>query len=184
MASLTKEEIVVGQERPPRAEAPPGGGLPDWARGLEEDGRTLLRARTEAERQRWRQAGYLAAVVVNAVLLVIAHGLLRWSIPFLTPAWADVLWAIDLALVGAIVANAVFVTYEEPWFRDLAHIALTALSLVAWHTLVQVFPFEFGDAGVNEFARLTGLLVIMALAVALFVQAIVWIVAQARRALR
>ena len=83
--------------------------------------RALLRARTEAERQRWRQAGYIAAVVINAVLLVIAHTLLRWPIPVITPAWADVLWAIIVLSdkCGVDLARA-FVTTMDDLARTLA----------------------------------------------------------------
>ena len=68
--------------------------------------------------------------------------------------------------------------------RQLAQLGLTVLALVAWLTLVQVFPFDFGGSGANELAHLAGLLVIMALAIAILVQAIVWSVDQTRRALR
>jgi hypothetical protein len=175
---------MIRQEQPPRAESDPGESLSGWARDLEAYGRAVLRARTPEERHRWRQAGYIGVVICNAILLVIAHSLLRWSVPFITPAWADVLWAIDLSLTAGIIANAIFVSYDEPWFRDLVQLALTALALVAWLTLAQVFPFDFGDPGTNDLARLVGLLVVAALAIALLVQTIVWLVDRVRQALR
>jgi hypothetical protein len=172
---------MLTRDRPPRAELRPGESWSDWAQSLEDHGRRILRARTSEEQRSWRQAGYIAAIVVNAILLAVAHSLLGWHVPFITPGWADVLFAIDLSLGGTIVANALYVSYDERWFRDLIKIALTVLSFVACLVVVQVFPFDFGDPLMNWLTHLAGILVVFALAIAMIIQTIVWIVEQIRR---
>lgn len=172
---------MITHDRPSHAELRPGESWSEWARSLEDHGRRVLHAHTTEERHSWRQIGYIAAIVVNAILLAVAHSLLGWHVPFITPAWADVLFAIDLALGGTIVANALFVSYDERWFHELVQIALTALSFVACLVVVQVFPFDFGYQLMNWLTHLVGILVVFALAIAIVVQTIVWLVGQYRR---
>jgi len=181
---LAKEEVMIDQDRPPQTELQSEESGPDWAQGHEEHGRDRWRARTDERRRSLRQSGYIAAVVINAIFLAVVHSLLSWHVPFITSAWPDVLWAIDLSVGGSIVANAVFVAYDERWFRGLVQIGVTALSLVAVLTLVQVFPFDFGSPSWNDLAHFAGDLLVFAIAIAIIVQAIVWIVDQARRAVR
>lgn len=175
---------MVKPGRPIQTGSQPGPGDVDWVRRLEEHGRALWRARPAEERLRWRRYGYIGAIVVNALLLALAHNLLRWDLPYITPAWAEVVWVIDLSLGGAIVANALLFSYDESWFRELAQVVMTGLSLVAWLTIVTVFPFDFGEPQANALVRLIGVIVIVALAIAILVQAVVWIVDQLRRLLR
>jgi hypothetical protein len=178
-SSDRKEETMIQQDRPLQPEGQPS--VSDGRRGREMPGRPIWRTPSEETRYGWRQSGYIIAIVVNAVLMVVAHNLLNWQLPFITPAWADVRWAVDLALSASIVANAVFMSYDRPWFHALVQIALTGLALVVWLALVQVFPFDFGSGRANEVARLAGSLVCFALVIAILVQTIVWIVDQIRR---
>jgi hypothetical protein len=175
---------MIEQDQSPRTEPSSEENWPDWARHRIAHGREVGRGRTDDARQNWRQAGYIGAVVFNAIFLAIAHNLVNWHLPFITPAWDDVVWAIDLSVGGSIVANAVFMGYDERWFRTLVQIPVTMLALVAWITVVQVFPLNFGDTLANDMAHFVGVLVAFALVIAIVVQVIVWIVEQTRRALR
>jgi hypothetical protein len=175
---------MITLNRPPSQGTRPGDRWSDWAQDLEDHARQVLHARTAEERHGWRQVGYVVAIVMSAVLLAIAHNLLVWHVPFVTPAWADVLFAIDLSLGGTIVANALYLSYDEHWFRDFVKITLTALSFIARLVVVQVFPFDFGDQLTNSLAHLVGVLLVFSLAIAVVVQTIVWIVDQVRRDLR
>jgi hypothetical protein len=105
-----------------------------------------------------RHGGYTVELVVNAILLYAAHHLLPWGVPFLTPAFADVLWAIDLSLGAAIIANALFMAYDPAWFRQLSQAGLDFFSLVSTYTLYRVFPFDFELAWWNDVAA--GVLVV------------------------
>jgi hypothetical protein len=160
-----------------------GDSRPGWVRNFEDSGRRWWRRPTEEERARARQAGYVASIVVNAILLVIAHSLPGWGIPFLTPAFADVLWAIDLSLGTTIIANALYFAYDARWFRGLTLIGLTGLSLLSTVVLYRVFPFDFGDASGDDLARLALTMVIFAIVIAIIVQIIAWFAKLVRGAL-
>jgi hypothetical protein len=119
-----------------------------------------------------RRFGYLVAMIVNAVVLTIAHTVLDWGIPFLTPSFRDVLWAIDLSVGATIIANALFIVYDSAWFRHASQIVLDALALVTVYTLYRVFPFDFGMEWANTFAAVSMLLVMIAVGIALVVQTV------------
>jgi hypothetical protein len=121
---------------------------------------------------RWepRHAGYVASVVIDVLLLYAAHNLLAWGVAFVTPAWAEVLWAVDLSLQASIVANALFLVYDAAWFRNLAGVATTGTGLLAGYELYRVFPFELGRW--SDLARLGLLAVLVALGIALVVVAV------------
>jgi hypothetical protein len=59
-----------------------------------------------------RSGGYLLAIVINALLLYVVQHLVAWDVRFITPAWNDVLWAVDLSLQATIVANVLFLIYD------------------------------------------------------------------------
>jgi hypothetical protein len=105
---------------------------------------------SDAPSDQLRLGGYSAELVVNAILLYVAHHLLQWGVPFLTPAFADVLWAIDLSLGATIVANAFFIAYDPDWFKHLCQAALNFFSLISTYTLYRVFPFDFEPVWWND----------------------------------
>jgi len=116
-----------------------------------------------------RHGGYSAELVVNAILLYAAHHLLEWGVPFLTPAFADVLWAIDLSLGAAIIANALFIAYDPAWFKHLSQAALNFFSLVSTYTLYRVFPFDFELAQWNDIVGVLLVVGMVATAIAVIV---------------
>jgi hypothetical protein len=116
-----------------------------------------------------RQGGYSVEVVVNAILLYAAHHLLAWGVPFLTPAFSDVLWAIDLSLGAAIIANALFIAYDPAWFRYLSQACLNLFSLVSTYTLYRVFPFDFEPVGWNDIVGVLLVVVMVATAIGFIV---------------
>lgn len=144
------------------------------------DGAPNLGRIEEPGRERGRRAGYVASIVINFVWLYVAHHLLDWKVPFLTPAFADVLWAIDLSLEATILANLTFLVYDARWFRGLVQIGLTGIAFVVTAILYSWFPFDFGTPVGNELAHLGLVLVMVCLAIAVVVQTIVLIVEQVR----
>ncbi len=87
--------------------------------------------------------GYAIAVLVNIVLLYVFHHLLAWGVPFLTPAFSGVLWAVDLSLGASIAGNVLFLIYDRPWFKHLAQIVMSILAFVSAYVLYRAFPFAF-----------------------------------------
>jgi len=116
--------------------------------------------------------GYVAALVVNAVLLYAAHHLLEWGVPFITPAFDDALWAVTLSLGATLVANALFIAYDAVWFRHVAQVALDGLALLSVYTLYHVFPFAFDAAWLNDCVSIALLFTMIAIATSLTVQVV------------
>jgi hypothetical protein len=137
---------------------------------------------TPEARRRGREVGSVASILINFGLLYAAHNLLAWRVSFVTPAWADVLWAIDLSLQASIVANALFLVYDAGWFRHTLETLTIGCALVATYQLYALFPFELGRW--DALARLGLLGMLLALAIALVVTAVIAVVAGASRAIR
>jgi hypothetical protein len=95
-----------------------------------------------------RRGGYIAAVVVNAVLLWLVHAWPGWeAVPFLTEDTAQVLGLVTASLVVGLVANLVYLLADPAWLTAAGAVVTTAVGLAAAVRLLQVFPFDFGDDG-------------------------------------
>ena len=164
--------LPLGQAQTPRT--------PGWARALDEGGQRLWRRSADEERHGLRIASYVVAVVVNAILIVVVRSIPSWGLPFITPAFGEVLPAIERSLVAAIVANVILCAYDAPSFRHLAQVAMNAFALNATLALVRIFPFDFGSPGGDDLARLTLLLITIAVIIAIFVEVIQMLLALVR----
>jgi hypothetical protein len=116
-----------------------------------------------------RATGYGISIVVNVILLYVAHHLLAWGVPFLTPAFTDVLWAIDLSIGATIVANAIYMAYDPSWLRHVSEIVLDLLALLSVYTIYRVFPFQFEQTWWYQSATLTLLVLMFAILIAVIV---------------
>jgi hypothetical protein len=128
------------------------------------------------ERAGARSGGYVLAIVINAVLLYVVHHLVAWDVRFVTPAWNDVLWAVDLSLQATIVANVLFLVYDARWFHSLVQVVPAGVAVLALWWMYQVFPFDFGSVGMNDLASLGLVLLTIAAAIGTLVSAVVGIV--------
>jgi hypothetical protein len=100
------------------------------------------------EPREWgRTSGYIASIVIDMILLYVVQHLVDWNVPWITPAWSDVVWAVNLSLTASIVANALLLAYDRPWFHRLVEVITTALALVTAYWIYLVFPFNFGCRG-------------------------------------
>ena len=134
----------------------------------ERAGGDTLRAWRETKqylKDEFRQAGYVAAVIVNIVLWYAANNLLRWKVPFITEGFADVLWAINLSLAPSIVGNALFLAFDPRWFRRAVQIVLNLFGLLSAYVLYRVFPFDFGPGPWELGIRLSLGVVIVGIAI-------------------
>lgn len=93
-----------------------------------------------------RRAGYVAALVVNLVLLWVMNNLLAWGWPpFLTDAFSDLLPYVSASLIASAVANAAWVVWDPAWFRHLVQIGVNIISLIVAVKTWQIFPFDFSS---------------------------------------
>ena len=108
----------------------------------------------EDKREKWYD--YILAIVINLIMLFIANNLLYWNLSFIAGSFSEVLWAINLSLIVAIVANVSFVLYDPPWYKIIAKIVMNFTALVAVFTLLTVFPFV-----INQFILALGLTILL-----------------------
>ena len=105
--------------------------------------------RHAARRRRRRsdgRGGYLFGAVVYLLLLFGVNSWPGWeSIPYVTDAAASVLWLVNLSLSLGLLAQLACAVDDSARVRALGVycVALVNIALIA--SLLQVFPFDFGD---------------------------------------
>lgn len=135
--------------------------------GLPEDvhhhGLVLRTRNRKPPTSRSRQAGYVAAIVVNGLIAYAANNLLDWDIvPFLTTDFERVLPAINLSLGITIAVNFLRLAYDAPWFTRITEVISLTFSLAASLRVFRVFPFDF-DGRPAVFEPLFRLMLIVAI---------------------
>ncbi len=131
-----------------------------------------------------RSNGYLAAILVNAVLLYVANNLLGWGFPrFLTSDFGRVLWIINLSLVATIIVNFAYLGFDGNWFKSATQIGLNALTLTVSVRMYQVFPFDFSSYQFDytAIARIVIILTIVGTLAAMIVELVKLATAAAQR---
>ena len=94
-----------------------------------------------------RRAGYVAAVVVNAVLLWLVNVWPGWqAVPFLTAETPQVLGLVNASFVLAIVLNLLYLLHDPLWLTTLGTLATTAVGVAVLATSLAVFPFDLPGA--------------------------------------
>lgn len=129
---------------------------------------TTLNTPTRVEQSRpsasTRRSGYVVALVVNAAMVFVVLNLLDWGVlPFLTEEFTLLVPLIVLSLVASIVANALYLFYDPPWFKTLCQVGLSVISLVVAIRMFQVFPFDFTGYG-EAWTGVTRIIVVVAMA--------------------
>jgi hypothetical protein len=108
-----------------------------------------------------RRFGYVVAIGCNAVAIYIAHHLLDWGWPrFLTDQFDDVLPLITASFIYGMATNAMFVLYDQQWFKSLVNVGGSIIAFVITLRLYQVYPFDFSGYAVNWSWAISTLLII------------------------
>jgi len=119
-----------------------------------------------------RRAGYAFAIVFNGALLFVLNGWPGWqAIPFLTSGTTQVLWLVNLCLAAGIVANAVYLGYDQPWVKTPGDLITTAVGLAAAIQIWEVFPFSL-SSGWSTAVRVLLVIGIAGSCIALVVQVV------------
>lgn len=91
-----------------------------------------------------RKVGYAVTIVLNGVLLFIVNNLLAWGwFPWLTDDFEQVLPILNTSIIVSMIVNTVFLAYDPRWFKTVADILTTSLSIAVGVRMWQVFPFDF-----------------------------------------
>jgi hypothetical protein len=93
------------------------------------------------DKKKPQKSQFIAAVIVNLVILYIANNLINWNLSFIDNSFLQVLGILNIFLISAIVVNFLFIFYSKGWFRNLLLIPVDLLGLVTAYTLFMVFPF-------------------------------------------
>jgi hypothetical protein len=107
---------------------------------------------------------FIAAIVVNIIILYIVNNLLSWNLSFITPSFQDVLWIFNLSITATIIGNLLFLIYHPSWFRSIIRIILNILGFLVAYYLYTVFPFTFSNNLVTfslEFALIVVMVVMI-----------------------
>jgi hypothetical protein len=117
-----------------------------------------------------RRSGYVAAIVVDVILLIVVNNLLAWGVPFLTHSFYACLWAINLSLAVSIIGNAVLLAYNARWFRHVIQIVLDIFALIAIYVVYVIFPFAFPQVLWVIVAKIALIIAIVGVVVGLIVE--------------
>lgn len=91
-----------------------------------------------------RRFGYVVAVGVNALGLVIVNNVLEWGwLSFLTADLAKVVPWLNVSLTAALAANLIYLFWDRPAFRSATQIVLNLVTFVVTYQFFRVFPFDF-----------------------------------------
>ena len=106
---------------------------------------------------------YVIAILVNFLLLYVFNHLLEWKFPFVTLAWNDAVWALNLSIAVHILAYALLIIINPLWVRRLMKIVQHSAGFLSTLVLYSVFPFDLGPGIANvalHWAFLIALIVI------------------------
>jgi len=119
------------------------------------------------KKEKWYD--YLIAIFINLLFLYIVNNLLYWNLSFIAESFTDVLWAVNLSLIVAIVANVSFVLYDPPWFKIISKLIMSFTALVAAFVILTVFPFV-----INQFILAVGLKILIIIGIVAAVVSIIF----------
>jgi len=95
-----------------------------------------------------RRSGYVASVLVSAVVFWLANGWPGWqAVPFLTDGMVQVMGLFNLSLAVSVAVNLINIATGRQWTRALGEIITSAVGLAVVGRIWAVFPFDFGNAG-------------------------------------
>jgi hypothetical protein len=101
-------------------------------------------AQKAAEPPRSKKPDYIAAIVVNALILIVVNQILNWGIlPFLTQDFKEVLPIQNISLAATIIFNAAYLFFDPKWFTSLLGMVTNALGVAVVLRFMSVFPFDF-----------------------------------------
>ena len=112
--------------------------------------------------QRSKKADYIAAIVVNALMLIVVNQILNWGIlPFLTQDFKQVLPIQNAQLIAVIAVNLLFLFYDSQWFVSILRIVTNSLGIAVVLRFMSVFPFDLSAYGGFNWAVLARVLFII-----------------------
>ena len=125
-----------------------------------------------AKKKTMGRSGYIAAIVINLVLLFVFNNLMNWRLTaqYLTAEYSGVLWVINLSIGATIIANILFIFFEAGWFKHLAQLVTSVIALFAVFLIYSVYPFTFeGEAGF-QWVKIILIIMMVGIGIAIIVE--------------
>lgn len=124
----------------------------------------------ESNREKEQKSEYASAIIINLIFLYIVNNLLNWHIYFITNAFNDVLWIINLSILTAIIGNILLLLYSPVRFRHVMKIIINIISFIAVYVVYKVFPFNFYNSFYNWGFNLLLILAMIGIIIAIIVE--------------
>jgi hypothetical protein len=92
-----------------------------------------------------RKIGYIVAIAVMILLIYILRNARSWGLTFLTEDFGKCLFFIEISIYVSIAAKAIFIFYDNRWFKHLAQAITNIAGAVALIMIYVIFPFDMED---------------------------------------
>lgn len=110
------------------------------------------------------RSGFVAAVLVNAVMLYVVNHLVEWGWPaFLTEDFTDLLPLLNVSIATALAFNVAYLVGAGNRFRAFGEMVSAALGLAVAIRTSQIFPFDFSGYSGFPWVGLTRVIVVLAI---------------------
>lgn len=97
----------------------------------------------EETKKSGQKSEYVAAIIFNLIFWYIVNNLLNWQVYFVTNAFNEVLWIINLSIIVSIIGNALLLFYSPERLRHGVKIIINIVSFIAVYMVWELFPFNF-----------------------------------------
>jgi hypothetical protein len=124
----------------------------------------------ERNREKEQKSEYIAAIIFNLIFLYVVNNLLNWHIYFITNAFNEVLWIINLSIIASIIGNALLLAYNPEWFHHVIKIIMNIITFIAVYFVYIVFPINFYNPSLNWSLSILLILFMIAIAIATIVE--------------
>ena len=123
-------------------------------------------ARSKGKSTPWiaRRIGYAVAIIVMIIIIYLLRNAREWGLTFLNDDFPKCLFYIELSIWANIVANALFILYDNKWFKHLVQVITSIFGAVSLIMIYVVFPFDIADATWIKWIKI-GLLIVFGLTV-------------------
>jgi hypothetical protein len=106
-----------------------------------------------------RKVGYIFSIAFMFLFLYILRHLRQWGVNFLTDDFNKCLYYIELSIYISIAAQAIFIFYDNRWFRHILQAFANIAGAVAIIMLYVIYPFNIQDPTWNRWIKI-GLLIL------------------------
>jgi uncharacterized integral membrane protein len=119
-----------------------------------------------------RKAGYIVAIAVMILLIYILRNVRSWGLTFLTEDFGKCLIYIELSIYVSIIAQALFIFYDNRWFKHLVQGITNIAGAVALIMIYVIFPFDIEDVNWIKWIKIGILIVFGITVITIFVEII------------